>query len=83
MTQEELESWLAQYVSKLLRARRTDVDIDMQFGQFGLDSIAAVGLSADLSELLGIELADDLAYRFGTIRLLAAHLATFPARNDP
>jgi acyl carrier protein len=79
MTQGELETWLAQYVSKLLRSKSSHVDVDTPFGQFGLDSTAAVGLSADLSDLLGLDLPDDLAYRFQTIRTLAEHLATVAA----
>jgi acyl carrier protein len=75
MTQDQIEAWLTKYVSKLLRVRSEDVDVDMPFEQYGLDSTAAVGLSADLSDLLGIDLADDLAYRFQTIRSLAEHLA--------
>jgi acyl carrier protein len=74
VTQRELEAWLAEYLAKLVRARGSAIDVDMPFSHFGLDSAAAVGLSADLSDLLGLDLADDLAYRFQTIRSLAEHL---------
>ena len=82
MTQRELEVWLVRYVSKLLRRPPVHVDIDAPFSQFGLDSTAAIGLSADLSDLLGLDLADDLAFRFQTIRSLAEHLTRELAERD-
>ncbi len=78
MTQAELEDWLARYLARLLRARDAVIDVETPFAQYGLDSTAAVGLSADLGDLLGQDLADDLAYRFPTIRALAQHLASLP-----
>jgi acyl carrier protein len=82
MNERELEAWLRQYLSKLLRVRSGEVDVDVPFRQYGLDSTAAVGLSADLSDLMGVDLPDDLADRFQTIRALVEHLATLPGRRE-
>jgi acyl carrier protein len=53
-----------------LRVRR-----DLEFFDYGLDSLHAVDLSGHLEELLGRPLSPSLAWEFPTISGLAAHLA--------
>ena len=52
-----------------------DIKRDLEFFDYGLDSLHAVDLSGHLEELLGRPLSPSLAWEFPTISGLAAHLA--------
>ena len=54
---------------------RRDIKRDLEFFDYGLDSLHAVDLSGHLEELLGRPLSASLAWEFPTISGLAAHLA--------
>lgn len=51
------------------------VDLNMSFVSFGFSSMAAVTLTGDLDEWLGIELPATLAWDYPSIKLLARHLS--------
>ena len=51
------------------------IDPTLPFAYYGLDSVAAVGVSGALEALLGRKLPPTLTWDYPTIELLAAHLA--------
>jgi amino acid adenylation domain-containing protein len=55
--EELLESWLEDYVGRLLRVGRERLERHQSLTQLGLDSLAAVELSADVSEKFGAEVS--------------------------
>lgn len=70
----DLKTWLVAYLAQLLGMEPAEVDPAFSFELYGLDSTAAVGLSGDLSDLLGQEFETALAYDYPTIDTLVAHL---------
>jgi amino acid adenylation domain-containing protein len=54
---ELLESYLEDCLSRLFRVGRSQLALDLSLSQLGLDSLAAVELSADISEKFGAEIS--------------------------
>ncbi|WP_233153855.1 type I polyketide synthase [Scytonema sp. HK-05] len=73
-SQEAIEAWLISKISKQL-ASSDEIDIRQPLVQYGLSSLAAVGISGDLQEWLGRELSPTLLYDYPTIESLARYLA--------
>jgi acyl carrier protein len=70
-----LQRWLIEKVSQSIKVKPDDIDTTLPFSYYGLDSVAAVGLSGELEILLNIKLSPTLTWDYPTIELLAAHLA--------
>jgi acyl carrier protein len=77
-TQETIAEWLVCYVANLLDAAPGSIDPSVQFVEYGISSIAAAGLSADLGSWLGLKLDEAIAFDYPTIDRLAAHLSASP-----
>ncbi|MEF9387808.1 acyl carrier protein [Ralstonia solanacearum species complex bacterium KE056] len=69
-----IQRWLIAHVASILEAPEDSIDPALPFSHFGLDSVAAVGLSGDLETLMGRKLPATLTWDFPTIELLARHL---------
>ncbi|NEO89527.1 MAG: acyl carrier protein [Moorea sp. SIO3G5] len=71
----EIKDWLVTYIAQLLEITPDEIEIDIPFDGYSLDSAAAVGLSGDLEEWLGCEFEPTLLYDYPTIETLAKYLA--------
>jgi acyl carrier protein len=80
--EQEIGSWLADYVGELLARPAAEVDRDGTFDSFGLDSATAIGITGELEEWLGIRIDPQAAEDYPTIRLLSRHLAARVAAED-
>lgn len=74
-----VRDWLIGYVAQLLGIERSDVDPARNLERYGLDSSAAVGMSGDLSDLIGRDLDVSIASEFPTIDELVGHLVAVDA----
>jgi len=74
-TAEDIQLWLVSKVAELVAVDPDEIDIAEPFARFGLDSIAAAGLSGDLEDWLNRRLPPTLIWDYPTIELLAQHLA--------
>ncbi|NEQ88092.1 MAG: acyl carrier protein [Moorea sp. SIO2I5] len=74
-TKSEIQDWLVTYVAQLLEITPDEIEIDIPFDGYSLDSATAVGLSGDLEEWLGCEFEPTLLYDYPTIETLAKYLA--------
>ncbi|MGK7902713.1 MAG: acyl carrier protein [Hormoscilla sp.] len=72
----EIKAWLVSYVAEMLEIEPSEVDISLEFNDYGLDSSAAVGITGDLEEWLERELDPTLLYDYPTIESLGQHLAS-------
>lgn len=80
---DDLEVWL---VSRLADARGMDaraIDPRERFHRYGLDSLGAMRLLADLSQRLGRPLSPTLVWEFPTPRELAKHLTDESPSTSP
>ncbi|MEH1967623.1 beta-ketoacyl synthase N-terminal-like domain-containing protein [Nostoc sp.] len=70
----EIQDWLVNKISQRQNIAPHSIDPRESFAYYGLDSIAAVSLSADLEDWLGCQLLPTLAYDYPTIATLSAYL---------
>ena len=74
-SEQDLAGWLRERVARGRKVAPDDIDLDEPLTTYGLDSVDAVAIVADLEAWLGLELDAGLAWDFPTIRSLARHLA--------
>lgn len=74
----EIQEWIVIYIADLLEIDPEEIDTAVPFDRYGLDSSAAVGLTGDLEDWLGIEIDPTLLYDYPTIDSLAKYLAAIP-----
>lgn len=72
----EIQQWLIAYLANVLAMPQEDVETDVAFDSYGLDSAAAVGMTGALEAWLGQDVDPTLPYIYTTIETLAQHLAT-------
>lgn len=72
---EKIMVWLGDNIGRRLGISPQTIDPDQTFASYGLDSLQAVQLTAELEDWLGQKLEPTLAYDYPSIRTLAHHLA--------
>ena len=73
---DAISDWIIDYLARVFERDRAEIDPSTHFGDFGMDSAGAVGMSGDLSEWLGVELEDAAAFHFPSVGELAQHAAS-------
>jgi len=68
------KNWLINKTSELLKIRQEDLDLNESFASYGMDSLRAVQLSGDLSQLLKRQVTSSIVYNYPTVNLLLSHL---------
>lgn len=76
--EEEIQDWLINRLATWLLLDYDEIDIEQPFASYGLTSITAVSMTADLEDWLGVELSPTLAYEYPTVAALSHHLITEP-----
>lgn len=76
---DEIEGWLLRRLQARLGERTEEVDSHMPFSYYGLDSIDAVELAAELEEWLGAPVSATLTFDYPTVSAVAQYLAATPA----
>jgi acyl carrier protein len=69
-----LIGWMKQRVSYELRVPESELDPNMHFGLYGLDSLIAVTMTALLSRAVNIELEETLLWDYPNFNLLSSYL---------
>ena len=82
-TREAIGGWLRAALSPLLGVAPSDIDGDKSFTRYGLDSMTAITLAADLETWLGFRLSPTLAWDHPTLNELADHVAQLAATRPP
>jgi len=78
----EIETWLLGRLQAHLGLAGEAVDPHLPFSYYGLDSLDAVALAAELEHWLGRPVAPDIAWDHPTAHAVAAYLAA-PQRPEP
>lgn len=71
----EIQDWIVAYLADLLETEPEEIDITVPFDRYGLDSSAAIALTGDLEDWLGVEIDPTLLYDYPTVSALVEHLA--------
>ena len=74
-TAESIKTWLAKWIADDFKIAIDSIDTRKSFVYYGLDSVTAIGLTADLEVWLGRQLSSNLAWDYPSIETLAQHLA--------
>jgi acyl carrier protein len=75
-TEDGIRDWLCQRIGAALRLQPSQMDADITFDRYGLDSVQAVEVTTALGEGLGLpDLSPTLLYDFPTINQLTTHVA--------
>ncbi len=61
-TADELQSWLIGRLAKRLKIAPERIDVDRSIASFGLESVAAAGLTVDIEERLNVDFPVDLLF---------------------
>jgi acyl transferase domain-containing protein/acyl-CoA synthetase (AMP-forming)/AMP-acid ligase II/acyl carrier protein/predicted alpha/beta-fold hydrolase len=72
--QQGIQGWLVENVARRLGILPQEIDVGEPFASYGLDSVQAVRLTAELEDWLGRKLSPTLAYDYPTIESLAGYL---------
>lgn len=71
---EEVRIWIVGYLSNLLEIAADEIETDVPFDSYGLDSSAAIGLTGDLEDWIGREVDPTLLYDYPTVESLVNYL---------
>ncbi|MEL6223569.1 MAG: type I polyketide synthase, partial [Cyanobacteria bacterium J06627_8] len=69
-----IQQWLVTQLADKLNVAASQISVHEPFARYGLDSITAIRLSAELEDWLGRSLAPTIVYDYPTIASLAAYL---------
>ncbi|PSF39268.1 beta-ketoacyl synthase [Aphanothece hegewaldii CCALA 016] len=73
-TTQKIITWLVTNIAQRLDVSPSEIDIREPLASYGLDSVQAVRLSAELEDWLGRKLSPTLAYDYPSIEALANYL---------
>src|SRR5262245_22271466 len=76
ITEEKIQDWMVSYLRRSLKISAEEIDLTTPFASYGFDSLAAVTLTNELKDWLGIELPPTLAYEYPNIQLLSKHISS-------
>lgn len=80
-TAAEIQDWFVSSLASITNCAPEDIDLTVPFESFGLDSVAAVGLTGELEDWLGSTVDPMAVYDYPTIEALSKHLAERSARS--
>ena len=73
-TIKDLKSWLINHISQILKLKPTELDTKQPLANYGLDSLTALQIIADLEEWLGHPVSPTLVWDEPTISGIAQYL---------
>lgn len=76
ITIETIQEWLIAKVAVSVAGAPEKIDVREPLASYGLSSLAAVSLTADLEDWLNLRLPPTLAWDYPTIESLASYLET-------
>ena len=79
---EAIQGWLIDKLAETLEIEPSQIDIGLDFEEYGLESAEAINLSGDLEEYLDRRLPPTLLWDYQNIAALAQYLANNPDRSQ-
>jgi acyl carrier protein len=74
-SEETIQIWLLEEIARTTGLRPSQIDITRPFSAYGINSVAAAALSAELANWLGEPVEPTITWDYPTVKLLANHLA--------
>jgi acyl-CoA synthetase (AMP-forming)/AMP-acid ligase II/acyl carrier protein len=82
-TVDDLRSWLVARIAARSGSEPADIEVDLPFSDFGLDSLQAQELIGELEQWLGRRLSPVLIWNYPSIEALAVRLAEETQHDGP
>jgi acyl-CoA synthetase (AMP-forming)/AMP-acid ligase II/acyl carrier protein len=79
---ELIRAWLTGYASHRLNLAADRISVSMPFEKLGFDSMSLIELTADLEEIVDVELTPSIVFEFTTIEALSGRVAEL-SKLDP
>lgn len=76
VTNTSLNAFIREKASEYLKRSSDDIALDHPLSEYGIDSVAAVSLCADIEDFLDIDIEPTLAWDHPTIEKMTSHLMT-------
>ena len=73
---DTLTTWLINYISKRCDIPAAELHPGIPFEEFGIDSVQAVEITAELEQEFQIPVEPTALFEFNTIELLVAHVSS-------
>jgi len=70
-----IQRWLQLYIAEVVQSSADEVDVELPFSHYGLDSVAALGISGELEIWLRRKLSPTLTWDHPNIERLSTFLA--------
>lgn len=74
-TAVEIQEWIVNYVADLLGVDAEEIDPNIPFERYGLDSASAVGMTGDIENWLERKIDPTLLYDYPTVAAFSKHLS--------
>jgi acyl carrier protein len=75
-TFDRIQGWIVSRLARLLGVKPEEIGVDDPLSEYGLESVEAIALSGELSDLLGRQLSPTLTWDYPTIADLARFLSS-------
>jgi acyl carrier protein len=76
LTEPVIQQWLVNRIAGIAQIPSEQVDVELPFAEFGLDSIQLFEISGDLQKFLGQEISEIIAWDYPTITKLSRYLSS-------
>lgn len=76
LTESVIQQWLVNRIAGIAQIPAEQVDMDLPFAEFGLDSIQLFEISGDLQKFLGQDISEIIAWDYPTITKLSRYLSS-------
>lgn len=82
-TLTDIQAWLKKHLATSLEMTPEEIDIDVDFIDYGMNSVEVVNISGELEHFLGRRLDPMLVLDYSNIRELSEHLVTDNEGSSP
>lgn len=82
MSETEIQDWLAVQIAEQLGIDEAEIEIDVPFESFGLDSVQTMSIANLGKEKLGLQLSPLVIWNYPNIESLSRYLAQELATSD-
>ena len=76
LTESVIQQWLVNRIAGIAQIPAEQVDLDLPFAEFGLDSIQLFEISGDLQKFLGQNISEIIAWDYPTVAKLSRYLSS-------
>ena len=82
-TAGDIRSWLVGRIAHYLKQPAGEIDPNLSLAEYGMDSLCAFSLCADVESELGVLIEPTLFWNVDTVAELTAYIAGLSAKQPP